>query len=96
MARIFLLSLILAGIVSLTDGFAPRAALAGPNVPLCLAMQNNYNECVRHERARERRRYEEYEDEWGRGPHGHGHGYGRRRHSDCGAWLVQLKAQGCF
>ncbi|WP_018267175.1 hypothetical protein [Methylosinus sp. LW4] len=92
MARIFLLSLILAGIVSLIDGFAPRAALAGPNVPLCLAMQNNYNECVRHERARERerRRYEEYEDEWGRGPHG------RRRHSDCGAWLVQLKAQGCF
>jgi hypothetical protein len=91
MARIFLLSLILAGIVSLTDGFAPRAALAGPNVPLCLAMQNNYNECVRHERARERHRhYEEYEDEWGRGPRE------RRRHSDCGAWLVQLKAQGCF
>ncbi|OAI28417.1 hypothetical protein A1351_11975 [Methylosinus sp. R-45379] len=90
MARIFLLSLILAGIVSLTDGFAPRAALAGPNVPLCLAMQNNYNECVRHERARERHRHYEYEDEWGRGPRE------RRRHSDCGAWLVQLKAQGCF
>jgi hypothetical protein len=90
MARITLLSLALAGVLSLSGGLAPRAAWAGPNVPLCLAMQNNYNQCVHRERARERH-HREYEDEWGRGPHE------RRRHgSECDAWLVQLKAQGCF
>ena len=90
MARISLLYLILAAGVSLAGGFAPKAAWAGPNVPMCLAMQNNYNECVRRERARERHHHE-YEDEWGRGPREH-----RRGGSECGAWLVQLKAQGCF
>ncbi|MBG0809378.1 hypothetical protein IY145_08300 [Methylosinus sp. H3A] len=91
MARLPLLSLLLAGAISLSGAFAPKAAWAGPNVPLCLAMQNNYNECVRRERARDHRRHE-YEDEWGRGPPRE-----HRRHgSDCGAWLVQLKAQGCF
>lgn len=91
MARVSLLSLFLAAGVSLSGGFAPRPAFAGPNVPLCLAMENNYNECVRHERARERRHHEYEEEEWGRGPHER-----HRRGSQCGAWLVQLKAQGCF
>jgi len=91
MARVSLLSLVLAAVVSLSGGFAPKAAWAGPNVPLCFAMQNNYNECVRRERAKERRHHEYEQDEWGRGPREH-----RRRGSDCDAWLVQLKANGCF
>ncbi|MBU3888334.1 hypothetical protein FM996_20735 [Methylosinus sporium] len=99
MARTSLLFLLVAGTVSFLGGLAPKAAFAGPNVPLCFAMQNNYNDCVRRERARERRRHE-YEDEWGRGPYerewGHRPHERRRRGSECDAWLVQLKAQGCF
>jgi len=96
MTRISLASLFLAAGVSLAGGFAPRAAFAGPNVPLCLAMQNNYNECVWRERARERRhRHYEHEEEWEPDPWERPHRH-RRRGPDCGVWLLQLKAQGCF
>jgi hypothetical protein len=63
---------------------APSVAQAAPNAPLCLAIQHNYNKCVRDQRRRDR-----YANAWG-GPH-------RRHHSqDCGAWIYQLKANHCF
>lgn len=78
----------------LAMAFAPTAASAGPNVPLCLAMQNNYNDCVRHQQARERHHRWEEQNDWDRPPWAPPR---RRRHSaDCGAWLLQLKANGCF
>jgi hypothetical protein len=96
--RFSIFSVSLAGAFWLAGVFAPPAALAGPNVPLCLAMQNNFNKCVRHQRAREQRRRWEAEHSYGyyedRPPWERHH----RRHSgeDCNAWLLQLKANGCF
>lgn len=55
-------------------------ALAGPNPALCVIMETNYNNCVRHDQWRQR-------GDWdGRRP----------RAADCNAWLMQLKGAGCF
>jgi hypothetical protein len=66
---------------------------AGPNQALCFAMQNNFNNCIRNNSLRQQEEAEE--DEWD-SP------WRRRRHhrhyggEDCNAWLIQLKAAGCF
>jgi hypothetical protein len=86
---------VLAILPVLTLGAAP--ATAGPNVPLCLAIQKNFADCQQRE-ARKRHRWEwerqrEYEEfgEWG-GPWEHE----GPPNENCAAWLVALKANNCF
>jgi hypothetical protein len=89
--RFVILSTVLIAAFTSTEG---RAA---PNVPLCVAIENNYNQCLKNEQAKARWRHEEEEEQ---------EDYGippwERRHrrslqpSDCNAWLLQLKANGCF
>jgi hypothetical protein len=78
-------------------------AKAGPNVQLCLAMENNYNECLRQQEARQRHREHERErEEWARaegapdGWEGHRHHHHDDDGGDCSAMLVELKGNGCF
>lgn len=81
-------------------------AEAAPNVPLCLAIANNYNNCIRDHQRRAWR-----QDQWGDdGEDGYryddgyygGHHYRRhRRHhgdaaSACAAWLIPMQANHCF
>ncbi len=73
--------------------FASTPAPAGPNVPLCLAMQNNYNDCVRHQQRRE---HWENRDGWERPPWAPPHPRRSHHSADCSVWLIQLKANGCF
>jgi hypothetical protein len=47
---------------------AASAAKAGPNVPLCLALENNFNECMRQQQR---------QNAWGGGGQGWGGGYGQ-------------------
>lgn len=76
------------------------AVEAGPNVPLCLAIQNNYNACIQQQSR--------YGGGYGYG-RGHGGGWGgdaygyrrqqrRAQHAQaaCAPWIVQLKANRCF
>ena len=75
----------------------PAPAQAGPNVPLCFAIEKNYGDCLR--KQSERRRHWEHEreemEEWGGDPWDHPH---RRPppEDDCAAWVYELKANGCF
>jgi hypothetical protein len=67
-------------------------AQAGPNVSLCLVMEKNYGDCLERQQRRERhwrREREEWDDDelWDGPP---------PQDEDCSAWLVQLKANGCF
>jgi hypothetical protein len=76
--------------VMLTGSLMPSTSIAGPNVPLCLAMEKNYNECLTREGRRERHwrhEREEWGASWDDGP---------PPGENCAAWLVQLKANGCF
>ena len=81
-----LLLLLLAGFCALMSATASHA---GPNPALCLAIQNNFNNCMRHNQWLER----EAEEDWDDAP------WWRHRHrggaQDCNAWLFQLKANGC-
>lgn len=87
--RMSILFTFLAGLLWLAGVFAPSSASAGPNVPLCLAIQNNYNECLRRQQAERHRRH--WQDERDRGR------FRSRRHAqDCNVWLVPLKANHCF
>ena len=81
------------------------AAQAGPNVPLCFAIANNYNQCLRqHQRGG-----------GGGGWHGGGYGleegyggwdddyreYRRQRRAGraqqaCAPWLLQMQANNCI
>lgn len=85
--RFLALSFLLAATVASTP------APAGPNVPLCLAMQNNYNDCVRRQQARQ---HHWEEREWERPPWAHPHGRRHHQSVDCNVWILQLKANGCF
>jgi hypothetical protein len=85
----------------LISTFASTNVRAGPNLPLCLAIENNYNQCIRNEQARERwRRAEEDEywdrPDWDRPPWARPHRHRARHRVDCNAWILQLKANGCF
>jgi len=76
---------------SLAAATAVSPAAAGPNVPLCFAIANNYNNCVRqhqhHGGGPPRPRYGEADDDdygpapgRGRGGYGYGYGYGGSPH----------------
>lgn len=54
---------------ALAAPLAPTGAQAGPNVPLCIAIQNNYNNCL----VQQNRRAGVYGGGYGRG---YGGGYG--------------------
>jgi len=90
--------------------FAPRQAEAA-NAPLCFAIAENYNKCMRQHQRGWRGGYPRYP-----GPHGGGYGYddddyggygggygghgrGRRNaqaQAQCAIWIAQMQASGCF
>ncbi|MGO9773257.1 MAG: AAA family ATPase [Roseiarcus sp.] len=66
-------------------------ANARPNVALCLGMEKNYNDCLTRE-ARRQRHWRHEREEWGVPWDDDGPPPGE----NCAAWLLQLKANGCF
>ncbi|WP_442755082.1 hypothetical protein ACNHKD_00010 [Methylocystis sp. JAN1] len=81
------------------------AAKAGPNVPLCLSLQNSYNACMVQAQRQQG---------WGGYGHGWGDGYGggwgddddyyryqRRqqrgvaKQAECARWLYAIQQNGC-
>jgi len=88
------------------------AAEAGANAPLCLAIANNYNNCMRQfQRGGQHRGWgsgDEYGAYDGRGWNG---GYydeddeyrayrqqrrAQRAQANCAIWLAQMQASGCY
>lgn len=85
--------------------FVSTFAEAAPNVPLCLAIANNYNNCIRQHQRRAWF-HDQWDDDGGDGygyDGGYG-GYGHRRHrrhngdaaSACAVWLIPMQANHCF
>lgn len=90
-------TLLLAGAACALLG-APAAQAGGPNIPFCLALQENYNACIRQQQARQRggwggggggwdrrgRDYDGYDDDdrGYRRGYGDGYGYGRGGYGD--------------
>lgn len=82
--RLSLALLILLSAILLSAAAPTAPALAAANVPVCLTLENAFNNCMRQNQ------YRDEEEEWD-GPYAH-----RRRRQDCNGWLVQLKAAGCW
>lgn len=72
---------------------APAPALAGPNAPLCIAIEKNYADCLAREGAKRRRweRHRDWDDDdgWDRRPP-------PSPEQACANWLVPLQANHCF
>jgi hypothetical protein len=81
------------------------AAKAGPNVALCVALENNFNECMRQQQR------QNAAGGWNNGyGQGYGHswgdndwdeGYGRHPHpyaakqAECARWLTAIQQNNC-
>jgi len=70
----------------------PAPATAGPNAPLCFAIEKNYADCLAREgvKLRRWRRYHDWDDDpWDRRPP-------PSPEQACANWLVPLQANHCF
>jgi hypothetical protein len=67
-------------------------AQAGGNLGVCIAIQQNFNNCAaQQQRQAERDQWEKWED----GPY-YGRRHWRHRAIDCTPWIYALKANNCF
>jgi hypothetical protein len=85
---------------------AASAAKAGPNAPLCLMLENNYNQCI--VQAQRQGGYGgDYDRGWGGGPGGgwdddrgyyrrqRGQGASQAKQAECARWLVSIQQNNC-
>lgn len=72
---------------------ASSIAQAGGNLGVCIAIQQNFNNC-----AAQQQRQAEIEQwrQWEEGPYYYGRPHWRRRAIDCTPWIYALKANNCF
>jgi hypothetical protein len=82
---------------------AASAAKAGPHVPLCFALQNNFNECMRQQQ-RQNAWGGGYDRGWGDWDEDDGYEhYRRQRHqqrgaakqAECARWLFAIQQNNC-
>lgn len=80
----------------LTLPLASTSVSAGGNLPMCLAIQQNYNQCVEQQRRRQHHYgwYEEEENEW-EPPHYRSYHH-QHQQQNCNAWIIVMKANNCF
>lgn len=87
---------------ALTTLLAVSAAQAGPNVPLCLSLQNSYNVCM--QQARRQNAWDGYGHGWDGGGWDDGYDYyrGQRRQrralskqAECARWLYAIQQNNC-
>jgi hypothetical protein len=72
------------------------AVRAGGNLGVCIAIQQNFNNCAaQQQRQAQWNEWHEWHG-WDEPNYGYGRPHWRRRPIDCTPWIYALKANNCF